>query len=89
MLDQMDIILMRELNDWQFGSVYEYKDGIGLFDKLLAKAIAIAQKKESRIGGNGEKLWFLILEYLQNFITEARIRVDEVNKKEQRISSAR
>ena len=60
----MDIIHVRERNDWKFGSVFEYNDGIGLFDTLLNKALEIAQKKEGRSLGNGETLWFLILEYL-------------------------
>jgi len=88
-LDQMDIIHMRERNDCKFGSVFEYNDGIGLFDTLLSKAIAIAQKKQEHSVGNNEKLWFMILEYLQNFITEARTKVEEVNKKEMRMSSVR
>jgi|LauGreDrversion4_2_1035121.scaffolds.fasta_scaffold139903_1 hypothetical protein len=33
---------MRARNDWKFGSVFEYVDGLGLFDTLLSKAIAIA-----------------------------------------------
>ena len=53
-LDQMDIIHIRERNDWKFGSVFEYNDGIGLFDTLLNKALAIAQKKPERSLGNNE-----------------------------------
>jgi hypothetical protein len=53
-LDQMDIIHIRERNDWKFGSVFEYNDGIGLFDTLLNKALAIAQKKSERSVGNNE-----------------------------------
>ncbi len=53
-LDQMDIIHIRERNDWKFGSVFEYNDGIGLFDTLLNKAIAIAQNKQERSVGNNE-----------------------------------
>ena len=38
----MQIIRIRERNDWKFGSVFEYNDGLGFFDTLLSKAIAIA-----------------------------------------------
>ena len=38
-LDQLDLILMRVKIDWKFGSVFEYNDGLGLFDMLLNKAI--------------------------------------------------
>jgi len=38
-LDQLDIIHMRTNNEFKFGSVFEFNDGLGAFDTLLSKAI--------------------------------------------------
>lgn len=62
---------------WGMGKVYNYTDGLGKFDSQLEKAIGIAEKR-----GNGfqdDEGWFLILEFLQNYITEVKSKVQPIH----------
>ena len=74
---------------WSTGRVYNYKDGLGKYDLNLEKAIKIAEKREGRSLVCGEEGWFLILEYLQKYITDAHERCSKIHEREKKITNAK
>jgi hypothetical protein len=65
--------------NWEVGSVSAFGSGVGMFDEVLEKACKIAEKKEkNHSNATGDDGWFAILDFLQNFIVIANIKVNEV-----------
>jgi len=65
---------------WEVGRVNAFETGIGLFDEILEKASRIAERKENGYNVTGDDGWFAILEFLQNYMVEASIKINETMK---------
>ena len=87
MLDQFSIINPKrdvtKDHRWATGKVYDYTDGLGRFDTYLEKAIQICEDKSNT--QHGDEPWFMVLGFLQDYITDVYSKVHALYQKDKRL----
>lgn len=80
-----DQLLMVKKNECSWGELTQHAF-LNRFDATLEKACVIAEKKFDSFGRNlgnaeGDEVYFLILEFLQQYLIAAGMRLDKMDKK--------
>ena len=66
--------------EWDIGKVSRFERGMSLFDEILELACKVAEKKNNSSTSDKDAGWFMLLEFLQEFSVDARIKCETALK---------